>query len=442
MSNIARAQNHLSRAVSFPTVSHYNLADMDLEVFTAFENFLQEAYPLVHQHLDKTRVNGHGLVFHWPSPLEAKGKPYLLAAHYDVVPASEEGWPYPPFSGQEAEGKIWGRGTLDDKSSLIAILESVESLLASGFSPPRDVYLAFGFDEECNGYQGAKQIAQYFQEQGLKFACVLDEGGVVTEGSTVGIDRPVAVIGLAEKGNSSFRFRFTGEEGHSAAPPAHTALGKMAAFIKEVEDHPQAYRLTPLVSQMLRTLAPEMPGLAAFAASHPQVFAPLLKKVLAKNPQTQAMMRTTVAFTMADCGQAPNVLPLEASCVANVRILQGDSVEQISAWFKSLGHEFTMEVLAGENPTQAASTDSQAYQSLTSAIRQVFPEALPLPYLMTGGTDCRHYQQVSEASYRFMPAYLTNADLKLMHSRGEHISLANFEKMLTFYETFLRQLPA
>lgn len=442
MPNLQRAKDHLSQAVTFPTISHYDLTDMDLDSFTAFEHFLTEAYPLVHQHLTKTVVNSHGLVFYWPGASDNPHQPYLLTAHYDVVPVLEEGWPQPPFLGYQDQDRIWGRGTLDDKGSLIAILESVETLLAEGFQPARDVYLAFGFDEECNGYKGAGQIASYFKEQKIHFACVLDEGGAVSEGSSLGISRPVAVIGLAEKGNSSFRFRFTGDEGHSATPPAHTALGKMAAFIHDVENQPLPYRLTPLLEQMLKTIAPEMPGLAGFAASHPQAFAPLLKKILAKNPQTQAMLRTTVAFTMADCGQAPNVLPLEASCVANVRILQGDSVAKMSEWFKGLGHDFSLEVLAGENPTQAASLDGQAYQHLTSTIAQVFPDALALPYLMTGGTDCRHYEEVAEASYRFMPAYLTGAELKLMHGTGEFLSYDNLENMLNFYESFLRQLPA
>lgn len=440
MPKLKRAKDNLSRAVSFPTISHYQLEDMDLKVFSAFEHFLLEAYPLVHEHLKKTIVNNHGLVFFWPGQEQAL-KPYLLTAHYDVVPVLEEGWPHPPFSGFQDQDKIWGRGTLDDKSSLIAILESVEALLAEDFTPPRDVYLAFGFDEECNGYHGAGQIAQYFKDHNIHFDCVLDEGGAVTDGSSVGISRPVAVIGLAEKGNSSFRFSFKGEEGHSSTPPAHTALGKMAAFIHDVESHPQAYRLTPLVGEMLKSLATEMSGPAAFAASRPQLFAPLLKKILAKNPQTQAMLRTTVAFTMADCGQAPNVLPLEASCVANVRILQGDSVDTICEWFKSLGHDFSLEVLAGENPTKASSLDGHAYQHLVLTITQVFPEALALPYLMTGGTDCRHYEAVTEASYRFMPAYLTGTELKLMHGTGEFLSYDNLENMLKFYESFLRHLP-
>lgn len=439
MERLEKAKRHLSQAITYPTVSNHDINKMDLEIFTAFRAFLEEAYPLLHQKLDKTLVNGHGLVFHWTGTDPAR-LPILLTAHYDVVPAKEDGWPHPPFSGALADGKIWGRGTFDDKGSLIAILETVEELLAEGFTPPRDIYFAFGFDEECNGFNGAQKISEYFLEKKIRFEYVLDEGGAVADGSMMGIEPPIAVIGIAEKGNSSFRFTFQGAEGHTSTPPEHTALGKMAAFIKDVEDHPRPYRLTGTVASMMKSIAPYMPGLSQTVARNPELFFFVLKRVLGKSVQTQAMLRTTVAFTMADCGEAPNVLPKTASCVANIRILQGDSVDSILDWLRSFGHDFEVEPLAAENPTDPSSLDTDGYRHLIGTIHETFDLVVPTPYLMTGGTDCRHYEKNADNSYRFLPTRVTEHELSLMHGTGEYLSDDNLLNLLNFYKTFISTL--
>ena len=221
MPDINQAAEHLSQAVRFATVSNQDIVKVDLSIFSAFEKFLEEAYPRVHEKLEKTNINEHGLVFHWQGVDRAKR--ILLTAHYDVVPAGEDGWPHPPFSGQIEGGKIYGRGSFDDKGSLIAILESVTALLEDNYRPPFDIWFAFGFDEEVGGAHGAQKIAAYFQDKRLMFDYVLDEGGAVADGSMMGIDKPVAVIGVAEKGNTSFKLTFKGESGHSSTPPKKTA---------------------------------------------------------------------------------------------------------------------------------------------------------------------------------------------------------------------------
>lgn len=434
-----RAVEHLSQAVQIATVSYHDQSKVCFERFDQFEDFLIRTYPLVHERFEKHKVNGHGLAFRWCGE-HSEEAPVLLTAHYDVVPAEPENWPYPPFSGTLADNKVWGRGTLDDKGSLIALMETAEVLLKEGFKPPRDIWFAFGFDEECNGLHGAAQISVFFREKGLHFEFVLDEGGIVVDGSMMGIKPPIAVIGLAEKGNSSFEFTFKGEAGHTAAPPAHSSLGKMAAFIKDVEDHPLPARLTPTVEGMLTRISAYMPGLSRTVTGNPSLFFPLLKKILLKQKQTASMLRTTVSFTMASCGTAPNVLPPEARCVANVRILQGDSVESVLQWFRSFDHDFSVRALAEEEPTPAASTESDGFKHLTHCIHEIFPEAVPAPYLMTGGTDCRHYIPAADNCYRFLPVHVNEKELGLMHAAGEYLSTANVEKMLAFYRLFISEL--
>lgn len=447
MSDLQRAAGHLSRALQFATVSHQDSRQVDWPIFTAFEKYLEEAYPLVHQNLEKTVVNEHGLVFRWKGrkseeseKSEGDEKSILLTAHYDVVPADSEGWPYPPFSGEIHDEKIYGRGSFDDKGSLIAILEAVTSLLEEGFVPPCDITLAFGFDEEVGGALGAQKIAAWMETEGLYFDHVLDEGGAVADGSMMGIEKPVAVIGVAEKGNSSFVIHFEGEGGHSSTPPKETAVSTMARFIREVQSKPAKPRLTPTVKAMLKATAPYRPGIQRFILAHPDLFAPLLIKILQKNRQTAAMLRTTTSFTMAAGGVSHNVLPEKASCTVNLRILQGDSVAQALQRFRDIGMPFQVEAILQEEPTAASQLEGPAMEHLRSSIASIFPEAVITPYLMVGGTDCRHYVRVCRNAYRFEPARVSEKELSLMHGKGEYLSLKNLKTMIEFYETYIRTL--
>ncbi len=436
MSTITPAAEHLSQALRFKTVSHKDMSNMDLSQFTAFEAFLEETYPLVHEKLEKMNISKHGLVFRWKG--KDSGKRILLTAHYDVVPAGDSGWPFPPYSGHIEDGKIYGRGSLDDKGSLIGILEAVTALLEESYEPSIDIWFAFGFDEEVGGAHGAQKIAAYFQEQGLIFDYVLDEGGAVADGSMMGIEKPVAVIGVAEKGNTSFKLTFKGEPGHSSTPPKKTAIGEMGKFISAVEANPEKPRLTETLKAMLKAIAPYKKGIAGFVLAHPDIFAPVIIRILMGNRQTAAMLRTTYVFTMTEGGTAHNVLPHSAECTVNVRILQGDSPEAVLKRFEAIGIPFTAELLMGDEPTKASDVDSQGMNHLRTCIATVFPDAVITPYLMTGGTDCRHYDQVTKNAYRFSPFRVSEEELELIHGDGEYLSLENLQNMVEFYTLFLR----
>lgn len=439
MSELELAAQRLSQALQYATVSGQEAGAFDPVPFEGFLAFLERSYPLIHQQLERSVVNRFGLVYRWPG--SSARQPILLTAHYDVVPAEDAGWAEPPFSGTIRDGRIHGRGALDDKGSLIAILEAVTALLKEGWQPPRDVWLAFGFDEEVGGAQGAQQIARHFQQQGLRFDFVLDEGGAVMDGSMMGIRSPIAVVGIAEKGNCSYELHFTGEGGHSSMPPQETAVSRMAALIRSVQAKPPKPRLTDTVQAMMRTVAPHQRGIQRLVMRHPGLFKPLIVKAMLKNRQTAAMLRTTLAFTMAEGGSAHNVLPETASCTVNARVLQGDSPESVAESFHSHGIPVDVRPILVNAPTRSSDTASEAMQHLSRCIRQLFPEAVVMPYLMTGGTDCRYYEPVADNSYRFMPARLDDQDLGRIHSRDESLSLENLERMIAFYRLFLSSLP-
>lgn len=433
-----RAVNHLSRAIQFATVSRENPSDMNWNVFDDFISFLETAYPTFHEKTTRTLINKYGLLYRWPGKVEAPGT--LLTAHYDVVEANESDWSFPPFSGLVQNSRVFGRGALDDKASLIGLLQAATYLIENGFIPELDIYFAFGFDEEQGGRLGAKEIASHLLASDIHFRAVLDEGGAVANGKMMAIEPRIAVIGIAEKGNTSYRFTFKGRGGHSASPPASTAIGKMASFIRDVEQHPRKPRLTETVISMLQAIAPYKRGIESILLGKPGRFAKLIARIMAKNSQTAPMLRTTVAFTMTEGGSGHNILPLTASCVANIRVLQGDSLQEIERWLRSFGHTFEMSPILENEATSVSSTTSETWALLNACIAEIFPDAFAVPYLMTGGTDCRHYQAVADDSYRFSPYRLDPEDLSAIHGVNESISFENLESMIRFYEMFISSL--
>lgn len=192
----------LAGAIAFATVSRDDAPGADAAALAGLAAYLQAHFPRVYGKLDHETLPGGSMLLRWPGR-DAAAKPLLLAAHLDVVPADAEGWTHPPFAGIVAGGFVWGRGALDDKSAVLALHEAVDALLASGFAPASDVYFAFGHDEEVGGTTGAAAIAATLKARGVRLGCVLDEGSFVFDGVLAVARRPVALIGIAEKGEFS-----------------------------------------------------------------------------------------------------------------------------------------------------------------------------------------------------------------------------------------------
>ncbi len=433
-----KSVENFRKALQIKTVSYPETERFNFDEFKKFINFLKETYPLVHDKLEFKIINDYGLLYHWKT--DSDHLPIMLLAHYDVVPVNEESWICDPFSATVVNDRIYARGAIDDKNSIISIFETVENLIKNDFKPIKDIYLAFGYDEENLGIRGAKKIAEYLKSENIKFECILDEGGIVTPGSMMGIGDDIAVIGIGEKSQCNYELIFTGEQGHSSAPPEHTAIGKMAAFIKDVEDHPRETMLIKPVEEMLKNLSTKKTGIEKILMRNPKRYFSLIKKSMAKNKQTNALIRTTVAFTMANSGSAPNILPDKASLIANVRVLQGDMPKDIRNWLQSFHHDFELKVIAEEAPTKISNIDTESYRKLTETIKSIFGDVLVTPYLMIGGTDSRNYGELSDNIYKFMPCKLTSDELSLMHADDEYISIDNFNRMITFYDEFIRKV--
>ena len=431
----------LSKAISFPTICTQDYQGTDFAPFEDFIAFLAEAYPLFHQTCPLERVNGYALVYRWKGA-DASLPPMLLTAHYDVVPVeagTETDWNYPPFSGAVAEGRIWGRGTLDIKSQITAHLEAAETLMRQGFVPRRDFYFVYGQDEEIGGRNGAYKTADYFAEKGIRLEGVLDEGGFAVSGVIKGVAAPLALIGIAEKGFCNYELTMEGAGGHSSMPPAHTALGNAARLITAIEDHPLPARLPAPTLQLLRGIAGEMGLAVRMAVANLWLFKPLILTILKKSAVTNALIRTTCAATMAKASEAANVLPQKAQAVVNVRILPGDTVESVQAHIKKLAGQLplTIRLLAAEEPSKVSPTEGRAFRRITALIGEIFPGVIAAPYLVMGGTDARKYYKVCDHVYRFTPMMITNEEKDTAHSTNESISVANYSRMIYFFTKFI-----
>jgi len=437
--NLERASKNLSDAIRFKTISGKNP-----EEFEKFISFLEDCYPLVHQELRREVVNDFSLLFHWAGT-DPSLKPALLMAHSDVVPVegeTEKDWTYPPFDGARAEGFVWGRGSMDNKNSIIAQLEAVEDLLASSFKPSRDIYLAFGHDEEIRGKDGAFAVSRLLEERGIELSMVLDEGGAVMEGFIKGLSTPVALVGTAEKGFVNLRLTARSGGGHSASPPRKTGLGSLAKAIVKLEKNQMPARLSQPVREMLTQVGPEMSTANRIIVSNLWLFRPLFVKVFSAVPGGNALLRTTVAPTMAEGSRASNVLPDSPSVTINFRLLQGDSVASLLEHVRKTIDDQNIEikVLNSYEPSLVSDGEGEEFGFLTSRINETFPGVTVASYLVFGGTDARHYEPICPQIFRFSPMKIDNSELKRIHARDERISEDNLEKAVSFYKGFLKEI--
>lgn len=438
--------SRFSAALTIPTISPQDEDDRDAEVFRAFHGFLEASFPAAHQALTRETINDLSLLYRWHGR-EPGLDPILLMAHMDVVPVipgTEGAWEHPPFAGIEVDGEIWGRGALDDKASVMAIMEAVEHLVATGFQPRRTIYLAFGHDEEVGGAEGARRIAETFADRGIdSFAFVLDEGGFIGEGLSGGIDGKVAVIGIAEKGFVSLELRVESEGGHSSAPPEQTALGILSKAVTRLEEDQFPARLDGTTESMLSYIAPEMPFAARLVMANLWLTRPLVTRMMLADSSSAAMVRTTTAVTIMNGGVKENVLPIEARAVVNHRILPGDTVESVTHRVREVIDDDRVTVSplgwSGE-PSPVSNPDSPAFELLGRTLKEVAPhqQITVTPYLVIGGTDAKYYSGRSDNVFRFLPVYGGPDVLEMVHGTNERITLESLELAVRYFAQLIR----
>lgn len=436
----AAALNRLAGAVRFATVSNEGGAS-DAAAFNGLAAHLQASFPRTHAALRRETVAGHSLLYTWPGT-NASLRPILLAAHMDVVPVeagTEAKWTYPPFAGVVADGFVWGRGAWDDKSAVLAILEAVEAKLAAGWRPARTIYLAFGHDEEVGG-KGAQAMAALLKSRGQKLDLVLDEGSMVVQGIVPGVEPPVALIGVGEKGYASVELTTSAEGGHSSMPGPDNAIVRLAGAVDRLVANPFPARMLPSMEGTLDRTGPSMDLPMRVVLANRWLTEPLILRSMTASPSGSAAVRTTTAPTIFAAGTKANVLPQTARAIVNHRLLPGDTVSYAVARDREVIDDPRVTVRAmpdARNPSRLSPTDGPAYAAVERAVARIFPDAIVAPSLVVAGTDARHYEPTADAIYRFLPVRANPAELARFHGTDERIAVADYARAIAFYGTLL-----
>jgi len=438
------AIEHLAAAIRLPTVSVEDLADFRGEPFRGFHELLLRAYPCVHRVAKREVIADYSLLFAWEGSDPALA-PGLFVSHSDVVPAEDpDAWTHPPFAGEVADGYVWGRGAHDDKGGVIILFEAAEALCNAGFAPARTLYFAVDHDEETRG-QGAKAIASRLRAADVRLEFIIDEGLVITTEILEGLDVPVALVGIAEKGLVTLELRVEIADGHSSMPPRESSAGILAAGLTRLEGSPFAYQLRSPLLEMLATLGPELPFARRVLLTNLWLFKPLVIRALAASDRSRAFLHTTTAITVVRAGIKENVLPRQASALVNYRILPGDSVDGVLARTREVLDDPRIELsphdtIDPSEPSAISSTDSPAFAAIAAAVRAVRPEFIVAPSLMMARTDSVHYADLAENIYRFRPIQLSKDEIAAIHGRDERVRTSAILDAILIYAELLRRI--
>ena len=446
----AGAAQRLAAAVRLRTISSRDDAELNADQFKQLHALLQAKFPKVHAALKREVVGNHSLLYTWLGS-KSDAQPILLMAHQDVVPiapGTEKAWSTEPFAGEVKDGFVWGRGAWDDKGNLMAQLEAIEILLASGYQPERTVYLAFGADEEVGGHRGAEKIAALLKERKVRLDFVIDEGLLITEGIMPGLKAPAALIGVAEKGYLSVVLKMSATPGHSSMPPPKgtSAIAMMSAALKRIDDEQLPGGIRGVAGDMFATIAPEMSGFSRVALSNLWLFGPVVQKQLESSASTNAMLRTTTALTIINAGNKDNVLPGNAEATVNFRLLPGDSAQMVVDRTRALVADASktdkFELFAlpgGAEASKVSPVDSAQYALINRTVREVFPGTLVAPGLMIGGSDSIHFGEISDHIFKFSPVRAGPQDLPRFHGTNERIAVSNYAELIRFYHRLVTQ---
>ena len=439
------AAEHLSRAIQIKTISYRDPDQFDYTEYVRLREHLELTFPLVHATLTREVVADHSLLYTWKGQDEGLAS-ILLMAHMDVAPiepGTEGDWTYPPFEGHIADGHIWGRGTLDDKLSVLGLLEATEALLKEGAQPERAVYLAFGHDEEIGGQMGAAKLADLLRSRGVRPEFILDEGGFILVDAFPGMPS-VAMLGIAEKGYLSLHLTVEGRGGHSSMPPPHTAVGVLSTAIHNLEANPFPIKLDGAARKMFAEyMAPELPFPMKLMFANLWFFeGGITSQLASSSPATNAWLRTTTAATMFEGSVQDNLLPAKAKAVVNFRILPGESIASTTERVRKVINDPRVKITVLEQeasePSIVSDTGAPSFELLQRTTHEMFPNTFVTPALSHVATDTRHYRDLSDNVYRFLPVVLKADDTGGIHGTNERISVESYEGMVRFYIQLIR----
>ncbi len=424
----------------FPTVAGTADVQEDPAAFEGCREAIHSLYPGVAAACERHLIAGRGLVYRWKG--KAKDAPWVLMAHYDVVPAPDEGWDRPPFSGEISDGLVHGRGAVDTKSTLAAMLEAAEGLIGEGFVPEQDIYFCFSADEETYGPTTGEIIRWLQGRDALPYA-VLDEGGQVEEDAAPGFKGTAVMVGVAEKGMAQLRLSVTGPGGHASCPPGESQAFVLAKALARLHRKPFPMRITSPVMEGLRAFSAKSAWPYRLIYRFPALFRPLIIRYAKKRAgSTAALFHTTCALTQLSGSGAANVLPVTAAAGLNLRLLPGDSLEQAESHVRRAVNDarVKVELVTGNDPSPVSETEGPAFERIRQAAQAAWPGALTLPALMTGASDAYHYSAVCPRVYRFSPLKISPELNACVHAANERIPIKALEEAVSFYQSLIKNL--
>lgn len=437
-----QAIQHLSEAITYQTVSEDDRTTIDRKQFERFLTFLEKTYPAIYEQLEVTIVNDYSVMMKWTGK-DSKAAPIGLMGHYDIVPiakGSEKNWTQPPFSGHVDDTYIWGRGTLDDKVGVISILEAVNHMLEQHQQPAQDVYLLFGHDEEIGGDEGAAKLVETLEKRDVHLRYVLDEGGVIVNDMVPGVSEGIGVIGVAEKGSTTATLTVEDSGGHSSQPKDVTTLGRLSRAIAKLEDTQFESDIQGPTKEMFDYVTPEMNFGYRYIFANQWLFKPVIKNILLDQPATAAVTRTTIAPTVLHAGDKENILPEKATATINLRVMPGDTLKGLQAQMTDMIDDEKVHIhITGDEASKVSQTDNQSFSQIQRAVRATHDNTIAVPYIMIGASDAKHYGEVADDTYRFLPLAMEDDGLERMHGTNERVEKKAFIQAIAFYETLLSE---
>lgn len=424
--------SQLSKMIEIPTISYYE-KDVD-EPFEEFQELLPTLFPSLFKTAEKELINGN-LLLRWCG--KSSEKPILLMNHHDVVSAQDE-WKHDPFKAEVSEGRVWGRGTLDTKGGLWAMLQAADELCEAGYLPENDIYFFSSKNEETT-LEGSKTTAAHLKKRNVRFDMILDEGGMILYEPISGAKEYFAMIGCGEKGYVDIEFTAKGDGGHSSCPEYDNSLVRLGKFMAEA-DRARIFdvELIKPVREMFRRMAPYVSGPLKTVYGNPELFAPVLKLVMPRlSAVSRALVQTTIAFTMASGAERSSIIPSKATICCNMRYSphQGykkslEAIEKIAS-----KHGLTMEVIYSTEEPKISEFECRQFKKIESAVKDVFAgKAVPAPYLMTGCSDAGNMYDLSDNIYHFTPFIIDSQQMGSIHGQDENVNTDCLIPAVEFYK--------
>ncbi len=427
-----------SEGLKIKTISNPSYQDTDFSEFERFIAYIQQAYPKVFEKCEFKLINNYSIILKLDGRVN-NNLPNILTAHYDVVDVKNQAnWKHLPFSGHFDKEYIYSRGTIDDKCSVFAILETLNNLLEEGFEPENDLYIAFSHCEETGSLEGAPKIIEYFKNNNIKFNSVLDEGGRIVNKN----NNYYAFIGTGEKGRLLAKLTLHGKGSHASTPDKNMAVVKLAKLVEEFGNNTREAVISEDIEKYYKTTYQSYGYLTKFLISNMDILKPLFIWKMSEIPEENARISSTFAITMIEASNVQNAVSQDASMLIDSRIIPNETLQDIKNYInekieKALPNEkVTIEYLSEIEPSLSPS-DSDEFKKLGETIRKIYPDIPVLPYLVLGATDAREYSKISNNTFRFLPCVLTDAEAGLMHSDNERISIKNWGRMITFYKEYI-----